>query len=242
MACFVFDGIDYAGTFEVASIEMSALPTTVPDLRSAAGRDGSYLASNPLSPLEIRVEARIATGATDPRDIQRIYAEAVAPLRTADPRPLFLTEGLHRLAVLAEESPLEFKTYSATAKLKFICPDPVAYGEEKTFTVPSGGSRTFTVGGTYPAKPRITASAVRNASSLVWGLRLDEGDYIHVATGSGSSRAVAIDCGERTLKVAGSAALPTLDSDWLGFEPGEHVLRMDNGTGAATVSYVERWL
>ena len=34
----------------------------------------------------------------------------------------------------------------------------------------------------------------------------------------------------------------TTDSDWLVLEPGTHTLAIDNGTGAATVTFVERWL
>ena len=128
-------------------------------------------------------------------------------------------------------------------ELSFMLVDPIAYGAQREITVPSGGSVEFVVGGTYPAKPAITAaSAVRDSSSQVWGVRLDEGDFVHVATGSASARGVAIDCGERTCAVNGSATLPTLDSDWLELSPGKHTLRMDKGTGAATVTFAERWL
>ena len=126
--------------------------------------------------------------------------------------------------------------------LTFLLVDPVAYGMERTVTVPSGGSVTFMVEGTHPTYPKITANAVRNSTSLVWGLKLDEVDFIHVATGNASARSVALDCKERTCVVNSSVSLPTLDSDWLEFTPGKHTLRMDNGTGAATVTFVERWL
>ena len=242
MACFVFDGIDYGNVLEVASVKMGALPPTLPDMRYAAGMDGGYLAGNRLQPLEITVKARLATDTIDDREIQQRWAEAVATMRTDGPRPLSLTEGRYWLAVLADESPLDFKTYSATAELTFVCPDPVAYGIERTVTVPSGGSVTFNVGGSYPAKPKIAAAAVRNSTSLVWGIRLDNADYIHVATGNASARNVALDCQARTCTVAGAVSLPTLDSDWLELAPGTHTLSMDNGTGAATVSYRERWL
>jgi hypothetical protein len=118
----------------------------------------------------------------------------------------------------------------------------VAYGAARTVTVPSGGSVEFNVGGTYKTMPRITANAARDSSSLVWGLRLDGGDFVHVATGSNAVKSVLIDCAERICTVAGAVALPTLDSDWLELEPGTHTLAMDNGTGAATVVFTERWL
>lgn len=128
------------------------------------------------------------------------------------------------------------------ARLTFKITDPIAYGEEETLTVPSGGSLTFFVGGTSAALPVITATATRDSTALVWGLRLDEQDFVHVVTGSSSSRSVVIDCLDRTCKVNNSVSMITLDSDWLELKPGKHTLRMDYGTGAATVKYVERWL
>ena len=111
-----------------------------------------------------------------------------------------------------------------------------------TLTVPSGGSISFNVGGTYRARPRITASAVRDSSSQVWGLKLDNADFVHVVTGSASARSVDIDCDGRTCIVNSSTSMITLDSDWLELAPGTHTLVMDKGTGAATVKYRERWL
>lgn len=126
--------------------------------------------------------------------------------------------------------------------MEFMLADPIAYGEQRTATVPSGGSVNITVGGTAETYPTVTASAaVRNSSSQVWGIRLDEGGFVHVATGSSSARSVSLDCGARTCKVAGVTSLPTLDSDWLVLSPGTHTLRMDAGTGAATVTWRERW-
>lgn len=244
MGCFVFGNLTLSDDFEVLGIEMPAMAPTAPDLRPIPGRDGAVLAGNDLGPLEIKVTARIATDTIDPRDIQQIWADKVAPIRNAGEQLLKLTADRGRMAVLTGESPLEYATYSATGTLTFTCQDPIAYGASRTENVPSGGSKTFTVGGTAPAMPTITANAVRNSTSLVWGIRLDGGDFVHIATGSASSRSVVVDCAARTCTVAGTATLPTLDSDWLALEPGEHTLAMDYGTasGGATVTFTERWL
>lgn len=242
MACFVFDGVDYSSLIDVASIDMPALPTAAADLRTATGRDGALLAGNPLEPLEIKVKARLAIDSIDPRDIQRAWALVAAGMRTDGPRQLNLTADVYRMAVLTDAVPLEYNSYSAIAELTFVCPDPVAYGDERTVTVPSGGSVTFEVGGTYPAKPTIAADAVRDGTSEVWGVRLDDGDCIHVATGSSSAREVEVDSDRRTCTIEGDPSMITTDSDWLVLDPGMHTLAMDKGTGAATVTFVERWL
>lgn len=242
MGCFVFGCVDYTDVLQVASVEMPAIAKTSPDLRYATGRDGASLTGNRLEPLEIKVKARLVTDTIDPREIQHEWAKVAATMRHDEPVPLSLTDGIYWLAVLADETKLDFNSYSAYCTLTFLCPDPIAYGREHTVTVPSGGSVTFNVGGSYPAKPKIEASAVRDSEALVWGIRLDGGDFLHIATGNASARTVSVDCGERTCVVNSEPSLPTLDSDWLAFEPGSHTLVMDKGTGAATVTYTERWL
>ena len=242
MACFIYGGLDYSEWLEIETIEAPAIAKTTPDLRYAAGRDGGYLAGNQLAPMEITVRARLVTDSIDEREIQRMWADVAATMRHDGPVPLSLVDGYCWLAVLADEARLKFRHYSATADLVFLCPDPVAYGAERRLVVPSSGELTFKVDGTYPARPIIAASAMRDATALVWGLRLDDGDFIHVATGSSEARSVALDCDARTCIVNGTPALPTLDSDWLVFEPGEHVLAMDYGTGAAELVFTERWL
>lgn len=118
------------------------------------------------------------------------------------------------------------------------------FGDEITVYLPSGGSVSFDVGGNYKTYPKITANAYRNTSSHVWGVRLDDGDYVHVDTGVNAYRSTEIDCMNRVCKLSNSVVNPTLDSDWLELSPGRHTIRMDNGIsdGSAKISWVERWI
>ena len=139
----------------------------------------------------------------------------------------------------------DWAQFSRTGRMdvQFLVPSPAMYGTERVATVPSGSYVDITVDGTYPTRPTITASsAVRNSTSLVWGLVLDSAGYIHVETGSSSARSVTLDCEARTCRVSNSIRVPTLDSDWFEFAPGSHRVRMDNGTGAAVLRWQERWL
>lgn len=172
------------------------------------------------------------------------FSQLGAWLTVDEPKQLILpdTPDRYYLAVPDGSLDLERGIGGEISQLTFKLVDPIAYSTtETTITVPSGGSITFNVGGTAATAPTIQATAVRNSSSLVWGLRLDAGDFVHVATGNASGRFVVIDCNARTLTISGNAAITTLDSDWLEFTPGSHTLVMDNGTGAATVKYRERW-
>ena len=127
-------------------------------------------------------------------------------------------------------------------EMSFVAPDPYRHSELMEVTVPSNGdSVTFHVGGTYTAQVSVSAaSAVRSSGSKVWGVRFDEGTFMHVATGSSSSRSVAINCVDRSVVVNNGTAMVTLDSDWPELWPGEHTARIDEGSGAATLMWRER--
>lgn len=122
-----------------------------------------------------------------------------------------------------------------------------AYGTLRSAVVPSGGSVSITVNGTYPTMPNIaTNGAQRDTTSLLWGIKVDNGDFIHVKTGSNSARYVKINCSQRTSVLTASLTpnMPTLDSDWFVLAPGTHTVAMDQGTCSSdtTISWYERWL
>lgn len=152
--------------------------------------------------------------------------------------------GLYYMAQVDGE--LDWAQFFRTGVLRvpFLVPSPAMYGRVVSATVPSGGSAEIDVRGTYPTRPTILAASAVRASGTdgVWGVRLDGGDYVHVATGSSSARKVEIDCEARTCRVADAVAATTLLSDWFEFEPGEHTLSNDQGSGACTVTWQERWL
>lgn len=244
-----FDGHDFSNTFVVGNIEQHAANPRAVTIET--GADGAAFSGLVLDPLQITATLYLLGGGFDNNSDTTAEEERRAAIRTLaswlnvdSPKQLSIgdDQGLYYLAVPNGQVPLVRYINASSVQVSFLAIDPVAYGEEHTVTVPSGSSVTFTVDGSYPTRPRITASAVRNSTALVWGLRLDGGDFLHVATGSSSSRNVSIDCDARTLTIANSTSLPTLDSDWLEFTPGQHTLAMDYGTGAATVKYVDRWL
>lgn len=126
-------------------------------------------------------------------------------------------------------------------ELAFTAHDPYRRGRTHRVQIPSGGSVQFHVDGTEPAAVGLYAyAAVRSAGSTVWGVRFDEGAFMHVPTGSSSAREVTIDCSTRTVKVGTGTAMLTLDSDWPELAPGTHVARMDEGTGSAILTWTER--
>lgn len=235
----IYDGHDFGTLFIYGDPTFSIL-NSQPVLEDVTGRNGQAFQGMTYGSSEVSFTIGIADDAAARR---AAFSQLGQWLMVDEPKPLYLPDTPDRYYLAVPNGPVEIERCIGADKVTvaFLLVDPVAYGELKTATVPSGGSVSITVGGTAPTRPTLNASAVRDSSSLVWGVRLDSADYIHVATGNAAARIVSIDCHERVLKVSGSVKLPTLDSDWLEFSPGSHTLTMDNGTGAATVTWRERW-
>ena len=238
----IFDGHDLGTLFTCGDPDMSILDFR-PDLETVPGRNGSAFLGSTLGDASVAFKITVTGASAAGR--RAAFSTLGSWLLVDEPKHLVLPDTPDRYYLAVPSGSLDIERYvdGETAVLSFDLVDPVAYSvTERTVTVPSGGSVTFDVGGTYPASPRVQATAVRSSSSLLWGIKLDGGDYMHVATGSASGRAVVADCASHTLTVSNSAALMTVDSDWLELAPGSHTLSMDNGTGAATVTFRERWL
>lgn len=241
MSNLIFDGHDFATLFAFGDPKIKILDSK-PVLEQVSGRNGEAFIGMTYGSSEVTFSIGVSGAAADRR---AAFSTLGSWLDVDEPKHLVLpdTPDRYYLAVPKGSVDLERCVNADTAKVTFKLVDPIAYGATKTATVPAaGGEVEITVGGTAPTRPAIAASsAVRDASALIWGISLDSTTFVHVATGSGSSRAVEFDCSERTCTVANAVALPTLDSDWLILTPGTHTLTRDYGTGAATVTWVERW-
>lgn len=237
----IFDGHDLNSLFVVSR---PSFETFAPNraFQDVLGRDGTVYMGGSLIGGNISVKLSVIrkTPAQRREDLSTLFMW----LDVDEPKWLVMDDqpDISYKAIPSGDMPIDSFTNADSVVVNFRLLEAAAYGDTVTKTVPSGGSLTFTVDGTYPTKPTITANAARDGSSQVWGLKLDNGAFLHVATGSASARDVVLDCENRTLTVQGAVALPTLDSDWFELAPGTHTLVMDKGTGAATVTYKERWL
>ena len=209
-----------------------------------AGRDGTVLNGLTYEPRTITLECRVFRDRW--HEFDRIVDELAGHLMTGEEVYLSTRNhpGEHYMAYLESITEGD-REYGGSGigylELSFVASDPWRTGVSREVTVPSGGSVTFHVGGTKPASVLLSSdAATRNQASLVWGVRFDENDFLHVATGSGSSVSVSIDSRTRRVSVSGATSMVTLDSDWPELAPGTHVARMDEGTGAATLAWTER--
>lgn len=236
-----FDGFELTSIFAVSDLRQSLLPRSVKTM-DVPGRDGSAYAGVTLSARTISMTlTALGRTAEERQAASRVLASLLA---VDEPRPLSVSidGGLYHMAVPSSAGEGSRYRNATTFDVTFTAPDPVAYGTERSVTVPSGGSVTFDVGGTYPTMPVVSASAAANGGDGYWRVRMEDGSYLLATIPDGVSTApVVADCEERVLKVNDSVALLVPSADWLVLEPGQHTMEM-TGTGAATVTFRERWL
>lgn len=237
----VFNGHELTRHFVVSDLRNRLLPRNI-ETRKVPGMDGAMFAGVTLGTRVINMTlTAIANTMEERAEATRTLAKI---LSVDEPAPLMLSIDGGNYYLAMPNSDVEGIIYqNATSyDVSFHALDPVAYGAERLVTVPSGGSVSFRVDGTYRTTPRIEAPSAANGSLGYWRVALDDGSYVMATIPSGVSTAeVVADCGKRTLKVNGSTTLLAPAADWIGLEPGTHTLTM-HGTGAATVTFRERWL
>lgn len=236
-----FNGFELTRHYIVSDLRNPLLPREL-STAEVPGRDGSIFMGARLSPRTITLRLTVRDKTVE--GMQAAARMLAAILATDEPAPLSMSidSGLYYMAIPNAQSDGDRYRHAISYDVEFLVPDPVAYGAERTVTVPSGGSVTFDVGGTYPTMPQVSASAAANGSGGFWRVRLDDGDYLMATIPDGVATApVDADCAARTLTVNGSVAILQPSADWLVLTPGQHTLQM-TGTGEAVVTYVERWL
>jgi len=235
-----FNGTDLTEAYVVSDLRTSLLPRTVAT-QQVAGRDGTaYMGA---SMAERSITLTLTARGRTPAERQAAARHLAAVLAVDEPAPLALgmDEGRYWLAVPNSTGNAKRYVNHTSFDVTFLATDPVMYGQERSVTVPSGGSLTFDVEGTYPAMPTITAPQARNGSGGFWRIAEEDGSFMLVRIPVSSAQPVVADCAARVLTVTGVVTLLEPASDWLVLEPGRHTLTM-TGTGAATITYRERWL
>ena len=236
-----FNGIVLSDLYTVAGVHRPMTGRTN-STQEISGYDGvrvtgSYIPSGTVTIYILIKDMSVTERREEMRRLTRL-------LHTDEPKKLsFGTDnGLYYRAILDGMVDPNEHVRASFIQIDFLVEQCILYGETKSVTVPSGGSVQFDVDGSYKAFLKISGTVNGAGDKLLWGLRLDEGDFVRVSTGSSSGRAVTIDCEDRTATVAGETAMITLDSDWLELSGGKHLLRNDIGSGACTVTWQERWL
>lgn len=244
-----FDGHDLTERFLVTDVSRPWPSLSASTTDNPAG--GSFLAGLRREAAEVSVTLYAFGSTSERREAAR---ELASWLDVDGPSELAFGDdgGLCYMAVPSgTDAPRSFVD-AESVSVTFLVPEPVMLGERgraqaympmSVTEVDGPVSPVVMVGGTAPARMIITSEdASRDPSTGLWGVRLDDGGYARVEIPVSAPSSVTIDCVERTATVNGAPALLTLDSDWLEMSPGRHVIKLDEGSGTADVSWRERWL
>lgn len=234
----IFDGVDLTALYDVTSERGIATPRVKTE--EVPGRDGAIVTDVTYASPTVRLNV-ISKQA--PRDVRAGMRELSSLFAVREPRPLQFSgdDGRYYMALPSSLDWSEFVT-SGRLTVEFTVPEVAMYGREVSVAVPSQGSVTFNVGGSHPTALKAAARVWRDATTHRWGLRLDEGDFVHIDIPENTNSTVTVDGERRVCTLDGVTVVPTLNSDWLILEPGVHTLRNDVGSGSTTVTWTERWL
>lgn len=234
-----FGTTDLTATYLVTNVQRPLGVRTI-GLVDIPGRDGQALGNVTYDTVEISMDVIIMGGTHEERsDSMRNLA---AILSSREPVKLAFSDDGSKY-YMAVPNGGEIQRYidaDYISAVTFTCPDPAMFGEIKSETMDSD-SITIEVEGNYPTKPTITCAKATNGDGNVWGVRLDNQDFVHMALSTSDVKA-SIDCENRVAMEGSRHSLITLDSDWLVLDPGEHTITLDQGTGYPTITWQERWV
>lgn len=237
----VFDGVELTSSELVALVKSRPMSKLDVQLEHVSGTDGFMALGASILPEPVTVKL-VAPNAGQ-RERRALARWLGSVLYAKEPKKLSLSsdDGLWCYAMLAKRPDLSEFVTSGSVMVSWQPMHAAMYGQHRSEVVPSGGSVTVNVRGTYPTPLRITAAAAtRDASTGLWGLLLDNDKFLQVPLTTTST--LDISCEDRTCIVGGYVTLPTLESDWLEVDNGTHVLENYLGGGACTVEWYERWL
>ena len=234
-----FDGFDLARVVYVEDVRRPLFPGLRVQTETVPGADGCLVRSATLDSVEVEVDVRCVR--RDKAEMRRALGELAGALAVRGPRRLTQSDrpGLYDMAVPTGCPTLDEWMGTGGATIVFLLPSPASYGPMKA----AEAGVTFQVCGTYRASPRLAcAAAVRDGATGLWGVRLDDGDFLRVDLPDDKAHSVVIDCASRTASVDRANAMVTLDSDWWSLEPGRHRTTVELGSGGVDIGWEERWL
>lgn len=241
-----FDGYDLTQECHVSGLRRPMLARALGSV-DVPGMDGELSTGQRLEAFDLGLTLTIM--GRDPACRERQRQRVASILDTVGEGQLAISEddGLFYKARFQGTTDGERSVNAESFDATFRISDPVRYGTLRTVTVPSEGSVTFTVGGTYQTMPTVSVVMAAGADGEQWRLALEDGSYLLYEpnySGAIATESVTFDCAARLLTSGGYARMLPPQADWLTLSPGEHTLTMtsDAQTGDATVTFWERWL
>lgn len=235
----IYNGIDLEQFFKVLKIGKSVLPTIENILKEIPGKPGAIVARTKLKPIQISVEVEVK--GPNKEGLNTIIRELAGMLYTEGTRQLRLPNELDKyyMAKLEGDTALEEIFNYGRTVLRFICPDPVAYG--KLVKVNLNNNTRIYNNGTYPSKGIIKIEITEETDHLEVTL-LNTGEFLYIDDNFDVGDIVVIDLEKEYVTKNGYSAMPNLylESDFFELPVGDFEITISNGNGI--LEFRERWL
>lgn len=161
-----YGGVAPPSFFKTKKVSFPALPPTDVKTLDIPGRDGEYFQGKTYGSNTITVEFLIESPDVDS---VMYYAEELARWLDQDgPAPLIFSEKPNRTyyAIVKDNIDMERIVNIGTGTIQFFCPDPCAYGEEKTLSLPPNQAVSIANNGTAKAFPKFDIAFNKSSSFL----------------------------------------------------------------------------
>ena len=235
----IYNDIDLEQYIKVLKISKSVLPTIENILKEIPGKPGAIVARTKLKPIQISVEIEVKGPSKE--GLNTIIRELAGMLYTEGTRQLRLPNELDKyyMAKLEGDTALEEILNYGRTVLRFICPDPVAYG--KLVKVNLNSNTMIYNNGTYPSKGIIEIEITEETDHLEVTL-LNTGEFLYIDDNFDVGDIVMIDLEKEYVTKNGYSAMPNLylESDFFEIPVGEFEITISNGDGI--LEFRERWL
>lgn len=240
-----FDGIDLSPYIGISSITRHVAPSRRLVRTAIAGGYGERVVPDGLEPLEIAVKGHVrARSMGDVNATRRLLSSA---LLKPDERELCL-EGepdVHYMAYYLGGAELSRAAHCPDVTLRFLCPDPRAYGRLRSYAPPSDRTGTYhefeiDVGGNADTHLRVVTGidpdmAKVEIENLTSGKKLElYNAHPGIPIPWGHDQ-LDIDMAMGRVTSATNAAVPSLASDFFCVSPSEN-------DGRCKLKVTSKWL
>lgn len=229
----MYGGVDLSRWANV-TYDRSIMPETSVDVIDVPG-GVSRLKSVSLKPLEVTARLRLTVGSDD--DLADVRHAVASVLMSTEAKALVLPDDPSRylMAVVSGTSDLDSLFRTGMAEVKFLAPDPVAYGTHHEVTLST--RNMLRVGGNRPARATITATP---GSGSWWKVtNYGTGEFVQITATFDGTQVVVVDMDAQRATLNGSDVAVTLGSDFWSMD-GTADVRLSSGSG--TIEWDERWL
>jgi predicted phage tail component-like protein len=233
----VFNGHDLS-QYLMCRVHRPIMAPTKPTFEHISGRHGEIFESTYRDGYDLPVEAVLRSEWR--REVSEARHRLAEMLWTDEPAPLYLPDEptLYLMAIVSGDTDLgEITDKCPEATITFHIGDPDYYGQRRSMTISSGGTRVINAGGSRPTRATVTAKPGKCTSWTITDV--DTGEYVRLSGSFTSATTITLDMEREHATVNGSTAAVDVASDYFDLSGITH-LTISSGT--AKIEWVERWL